>query len=523
MQPVSSPPGPAETRPPVVTKAPPSDRKFPCQKCGARLDFDPSSHSLKCPYCGFVEHIEPSAKGVQERDWDEYWRNAKGSETTLEGHSSQVTCTVCGAVVLLDDKVAADRCPYCGSFLENQPVAAQSMIAPEGALPFTVTEHQAVEAFIRWIAGRWFAPRELYQFAALGKLNGVYVPFWTYDAMTFTHYTGQRGDDYMETETYTETDANGQTVTKTRQVTKTRWTWVSGQVRHFFDDVLICGSRSVPEGLMGRLGPWDLKKLEDYKPEYLSGFQAERYAIGLKEGFDQARGIMDAHVRQLCCQQIGGNHQRLDSVQTQYSGITFKHILLPAWLAAYRYRDRTYQVLLNGRTGKVVGARPYSWIKITLLVLVIALAIVAVVLFFAARARGASMSQRPEPELQMADCRWQIAGSTPTRGASEAFSRARFEVARLADSSVLSPNGAGIGKPRAAPWEGRDNRTAEPQRGEITLPPPAYCVPLGLSVGSRSPCQGAALGFTIPAPLEVKLVWAIRISIGSQSPLSLVS
>ena len=38
--------------------------------------------------------------------------------------------------------------------------------------------------------------------------------------MTYTHYTGQRGDDYQDTETYTETDADGNTVTKTRTVTE---------------------------------------------------------------------------------------------------------------------------------------------------------------------------------------------------------------------------------------------------------------------------------------------------------------
>ena len=64
--------------------------------------------------------------------------------------------------------------------------------------------------------------------ADLGQLNGVYVPFWTFDSMTYTHYTGERGDDYWETETYTETNAQGQTETKTRQVRKTRWTPVAG-------------------------------------------------------------------------------------------------------------------------------------------------------------------------------------------------------------------------------------------------------------------------------------------------------
>jgi len=398
MQPPSTPPAqglnPPDKQQPSVAKLPPADRKFPCGKCGARLDFDPTCRSLKCPYCGFTEVIEPSSKQVQERDWEEFWRTAGSNETTLAGRSSQVTCSVCGAVVLLDDKLAADRCPYCGTFLENKPEAAKGMIAPEGILPFAVNERQAAQAFNGWIASRWFAPSQLYQFANLGRLSGVYVPFWTYDSMTYTHYVGERGDDYFETETYTEQDANGQTVTKTRQVVKTRWIPVTGEVRHFFDDVLICASHSVAEGHVRGVEPWDLKKLEGFNDEFLSGFQAERYAIGLKEGFEKARAIMDNEIRSLCCRDIGGNHQRLHVVQTQHTGITFKHLLLPAWLAAYRYRDRTYQILVNGRTGKITGARPYSWIKITIFVLLIAALVLAAILIFGKTAHGAMAPSR---------------------------------------------------------------------------------------------------------------------------------
>ncbi|HEV3203424.1 MAG TPA: hypothetical protein VGY77_03525, partial [Gemmataceae bacterium] len=101
----------------AVTRMPPADRKFPCAKCGARLDFDPSSHALQCPFCGFTEAIEPASNHVRERNWDEFWANTAGQETVLEGRKCQVTCSVCGAVVLLEDKVAADKCPYCGIFL----------------------------------------------------------------------------------------------------------------------------------------------------------------------------------------------------------------------------------------------------------------------------------------------------------------------------------------------------------------------------------------------------------------------
>jgi len=122
-----------------------------------------------------------------------------------------------------------------------------------------------------------------------------------------------------------------------------------------------------------------LGRLETFRAEFLSGFKTERYVVTLAEGFSTAQQIMDVQIRQLCCRDIGGDHQRLSSVQTQHVGVTFKHILLPMWLAVYRYQNATYRILVNARTAEVTGDRPYSWIKITLAV--IAGLIVAVAIF----------------------------------------------------------------------------------------------------------------------------------------------
>ncbi len=379
MTPTTPPPLPTDdtisavAKPPTVTRPPPPERKFPCVQCGARLQFDATSQALVCRHCGHTEAITPSAAEVQERNWEQYWDSHTGEETIIAGRSSEVKCNVCGAIVLLEDKVAASKCPYCASFLENQPEAAHSMIPPGSVLPFSIPLREARAAFHQWIASRWFAPSSLYRLANLGQLSGTYGPFWTFDAMTYSQYTGARGDNFVITETYTDRDQNGQMITRTRQVVQTRWTPVSGEVRHFFDDVLVYSAHSLPPSHVGNLPPWELQKLQGYKDEFLSGFLTERYTLGLREGFDQAREIMDAEIRRLCMRDIGGDLQRLDSVHTQHIGITFKHVLLPIWVAAYRYHDQLHRILVNGRTGKVVGSRPYSWIKIALLVLTILL------------------------------------------------------------------------------------------------------------------------------------------------------
>src|SRR4051794_37065973 len=99
------------------------------------------------------------------------------------------------------------------------------------------------------------------------------MPCWTYDAQTRSEYTGERGDDYWDTETYT-VNVNGRSETRTRQVRRTRWWPVSGVVDNSFDDVLVLASRSLPPKLANNLEPWDLKSLVPYRDEYLSGFVA---------------------------------------------------------------------------------------------------------------------------------------------------------------------------------------------------------------------------------------------------------
>jgi hypothetical protein len=69
------------------------------------------------------------------------------------------------------------------------------------------------------------------------------------------------------------------------------------------------------------------------------------------------------------CADIGGDTQQINQLDTRYSSITFKHLLLPVWISAYRYNDAVYRVLVNARTGEVQGEWPKSWVKIALLVI----------------------------------------------------------------------------------------------------------------------------------------------------------
>ncbi|MCP3966495.1 MAG: hypothetical protein GY750_03075 [Lentisphaerae bacterium] len=210
------------------------------------------------------------------------------------------------------------------------------------------------------------------------KLQGVYSPYWTYDTMTYTQYTGQRGTHYTVTESYTTTDSDGKTVQKTRQVTKTRWSWVRGDVNNHFDDILVIGSNKLPQKYTLELEPWDLHNLVEFDHSYLSGFLAETYSISLKDGFNTARELITPEIESDIRADIGGDEQRISSMSTEYSDIKFKHILLPIWASSFRYKGKIYNFLVNARTGEVQGERPWSIIKIAILVIFIAIIAAAI-------------------------------------------------------------------------------------------------------------------------------------------------
>lgn len=353
---------------------------FACVSCGSDLKYKPGTHYLKCDHCGVENEIPQVEDHFEELDFHKYLAEKSSSKETLTEHF--VKCESCGASSSLDPKITSSNCPYCATPLIVEQGKEENIIQPKALLPFNFDKETAKNQFKKWIKKLWFAPNQLKKATLhFDHFKGIYIPYWTYDSNTFTKYTGQRGDHYYVTESYT-TIENGKTVTRTRQVQKTRWSPARGNVSKFFDDMLVVGSHSLPKKYSYKLEPWDLNNLVPFNKSYLSGFITEKYQIGLECGFDIAKDIMNPKIRSLICRDIGGDVQRIISMNTKYDNITFKHLLLPVFVSAYKFKGKLYQFLVNGRTGEVQGQRPYSWIKIALTVL-LGLGVIALIVFFA--------------------------------------------------------------------------------------------------------------------------------------------
>lgn len=366
---------PDAAAPPPTAKR--SDRQFPCGQCGAKLEFDPGQGSLRCPYCSHENTIAAPSQAAEEQDFAAALAALESAAPTDE--ISSVKCPGCAAEVRLGANTTSLKCPYCTTPIVTAARQCK-VIRPKSLLPFRVTREAAIAAFRQWVRSRWFAPTALRKENSLdATLRGIYLPAWTYDCAATTRYTGQRGDAYYTTEVYR---VNNQT--RTRQVRKIRWTAAAGTVFDRFDDVLVIASKSLPEDRVNELEPWDLPDLVPYDERYLAGFDAESYQIGLSEGFEVAKTIMQEQIEATIRADIGGDEQRISSTRTAYANITFKHLLLPVWVSAYRFRNRVYQFLVNARTGEVTGQRPYSYWKIASAILV-GVIVVAIIALFASR------------------------------------------------------------------------------------------------------------------------------------------
>jgi DNA-directed RNA polymerase subunit M/transcription elongation factor TFIIS len=346
-----------------------------CPNCGANLSYKPGTTSLVCEHCGSSFDIKTDASLVAEAQKENDLETVLASGGQVVQPQTQafvVKCPACGAQSSMKENIFSGNCAFCGSPITVKP-DTQSVAHPQAVLPFKLEKTAATASFTAWLRKLWFAPNNLKKTASADRFNGVYLPFWTFDADTVTDYNGERGHRVS----YTVRNSKGENERRTR----IDWTPVSGQVSESFDDVLITASRALPEKYLNSLQPWDLGNLAPYDNRYLSGFMAEVSQVGIQEGYKEAKGVMAVTIDFDIKNDIGGDAQRINNEQTRYSNTTYKYILLPVWLSVYRYGSKIYHFVVNARTGEVHGERPYSAIKIALAVIA-GLIIIGLLIYF---------------------------------------------------------------------------------------------------------------------------------------------
>lgn len=354
---------------------------YRCPTCRAEMTYDAGAQKLRCDHCGTLQDVPAGGpQGSQIQAYD-LMSGLRSEQLGGMGRPAiAVRCKECGATVQFDQNVTTTACPFCGSsYVAPQEVSAKS-IRPESLVPFRVDRAAAGKAFSDWIGKLWFRPNDLKRRAKVQNIDGVYVPFWAYNSQVYSRWTAERGHYYYVT--VTKRDSQGKT--HTEQERRIRWEPAWGQRQDVYQNVLVCASKGLPPELVIKVQAFDCSQLTPYNPAFLSGWRAEEYVLGLQEGWGTAsQRIADEQYRR-CDHDIGGDTHRNLSVNNTFSNVTWRHILLPIWIAAYRYKEKVFRFLVNGQTGEVVGKAPWSVIKLLILFLVIA-ALIGVAVFFGTR------------------------------------------------------------------------------------------------------------------------------------------
>jgi len=359
-------------------------RTYPCGACGGELHFDIPTQLLKCGHCGNTHELVEVGGEVHERDLREALALVRAGTVTrtatfLDGEK-EIVCQNCGGHTTFTGSLTANNCPYCATPIQRDDVhAAPQRLPVDAVLPFQIDQKSGEELIEKWIKGRWFAPSEFKTYNRTGAFTSVYMAYFTYDAETDTRYRGQRGI------TRTRTVGSGE---NRRTETYTTWHHVSGHVANSFDDIPILANEGFEKNRIDKLEPWPTETAKPYSAEYAAGHLARTYDRDVEQCLGDATSIMETEIRSTVRRDIGGDQQRISKMDVNWRDMTYKHILLPIWLLTVIYDQRPFQVYINGVTGEVHGARPYSKVKIAIAVAIALLLVIVIVVAVSAGGGG---------------------------------------------------------------------------------------------------------------------------------------
>jgi len=347
--------------PPKETSRTETPKTYTCPRCGGHLAYDIRASGIACQHCGYQQKVEGALLGRSADEFEFTLDTLNQAEQGWGELRSQLHCDNCGAELSYPKGAVATSCPYCASNKVNVQVAEEEKLRPRFLVPFKLSKEQLPTLVSTWLGQGWFHPPELSAGFMIRRFSAVYLPFWTFDANISADWEAEVGQQVSQ-RVYNASQKRWET--RTHIV----WNWREGQVDVPIDDLVISGvaPQRLIQTILSKTLPFDLSGLVAYQSDYLAGLQAQAYDVTLPEAWEQAKVEMRERAKQACHDDIPSAYVRNFSVSADFADESWRYILLPIYLAAYRYKDKVYQVMVNGQTGKVAGQKPVDWSKVWL-------------------------------------------------------------------------------------------------------------------------------------------------------------
>ena len=308
--------------------------EYECPACGGALYFDANLQKVKCPYCESEFEID-TLKGKEVPVVEET------PETVVDAY----VCNSCGGEILCDGNTAATHCPYCDS-----PVVMKQRLTgtlrPDLVIPFKLDKEAAKAALMKHISGKILLPKCFRTENRIDRIQGMYVPFWLYDA-------NSQGDiTYRATKVRHWSDSE-------YNYTQTKYYDVRRAGSMGFEAVPVDGSTKMANELMESIEPYDLSQAVDFQTAYLAGYIADKYDVTAEVAKPRAQERIRVSTEEALRNTVNGyNTVTQQQADIQIEDGNVRYGLLPVWILTTKYQGKDYTFAMNGQTGKMVGDLP---------------------------------------------------------------------------------------------------------------------------------------------------------------------
>ena len=311
-----------------------------CPGCGTSIgiSFDPVTASLKCPFCGLSTQLPTPQNGAVAEELD--FNSALQRASVDWGHYKKlIVCSNCGGQSVYDSEQVTGACPFCGSTSVTPAAETDQIMVPNGVIPFSISKEQTQDLFINFAKKKGLVNKKVFD-CKLEQVVGFYVPYWTFDTYTVSYYYAYRD---LGTAGYDH---------------------INGNWYQYINDVAVFASDRLCHPFIKRIQKFDFDKAVPYSPEYLAGIPAERYTLGLNEGWEcskkQITTILKKAVHRF------NRHLSVKEIATNYYNVRFRYLLAPIYFATYKFGKKTFPVAINGQTGETYCDVPTNIKKIIL-------------------------------------------------------------------------------------------------------------------------------------------------------------
>lgn len=330
---------------------------FKCPRCGATTAYNVNVHQVACEHCGYTELPQAQQLGRAAEKFEFKVDTVERAQQGWGIERKDLSCQRCGALVSVPPELLAYACPFCGSNKVLLRETLQDVLRPRFLIPFKVDPQNCRLITQQWLGSSWMLPAQLTSTVRLSHFAPIYLPYWTFSAVCKAQWKAQVGKEVRE-----YYYINGERHERTR----IEWHWESGRVERAFNDLLVPGTGQLHLNTLAKIDNFNISDLVAYEPHFLAGMQAQAYDITLEQAWDAGRQVMRDRTRQACRDRISSGHVRNFSMSLDFNDESWRYILVPIYTSVYTFHEKTFQILINGQTGKIAGPRPVDWQKVWL-------------------------------------------------------------------------------------------------------------------------------------------------------------